>query len=73
MSDAEEIRSELSGHTNFDEEHEGELFERVAKIEQAEREGTLVAALNKTDNVLIAAMFVVLGVLPVLWYAVMYF
>ena len=42
MSDAEEIRSELSGHTNFDEEHEGELFERVAKIEQAEREGTLV-------------------------------
>ena len=73
MSDVEEIRSEIGGHTNFDEEHEGELFERIAKIERAEREGTLVAALNKTDNVLIAAMFVVLGVLPVLWYAVLYF
>lgn len=73
MNDVEEIRSEISGHTNFDEEHEGELFERIAKIERAEREGALIAGLNKTDNMLIVAMFAVLGVLPVLWYAVMYF
>lgn len=73
MSDVEEIRSELSSHTNFDEEHEGELFERIAKVEQAECEGALVAGLKKTDSVLIVAMFAVLGVLPVLWYAVLYF
>lgn len=73
MSAVDEIRSELSGNTNFDESHEGELFERIAEIEEQEREGKLIPGLDKTDNILIAAMFIVLGVLPVAWYAVMYF
>ena len=62
-----------SGNTNFDEEHEGELFKgRIAEIEQ-ERRGELVKGLNKTDYALIVIMFVVLELLPVVWYAVMYF
>lgn len=73
MSVVDEIRSELSGNTNFDEAHEGELFERIAEIEEQEREGKLIPGLDKADNILIAAMFIVLGVLPVIWYAVMYF
>ena len=73
MSAVDEIRSELSGSTNFDEAHEGELFERIAQIEEQERTGDLIPGLNRTDNILIAAMFIVLGILPVIWYAVMYF
>lgn len=73
MSDVEGIGAELSGNTNFDEEHEGELFRRIAEIEEQERRGELVKGLNKTDYALIAIMFVVLGILPVIWYAVMYF
>ncbi len=73
MSDVEQIKAELSGNTNFDEDHEGELFERIAEIEAQERAGELIPGLDRTDNILIAAMFVVLGVLPVAWYAVMYF
>ena len=73
MSAVDEIRSELSGNPNFDEAHEGELFERIAEIEEQEREGKLIPGLDKADNILIAAMVIVLGVLPVIWYAVMYF
>lgn len=73
MSNVEEIKAELSGNTNFDEDHEGELFKRIAEIEEQERRGDLVKGLNRTDYVLIVAMFIVLGVLPVVWYAVMYF
>lgn len=73
MSDVEQIKAELSGNTNFDEDHEGELFERIAEIEAQERVGELIPGLDRTDNILIAAMFIVLGVLPVIWYAVMYF
>ena len=73
MSDVEQIKAELSGNTNFDEDHEGELFERIAEIEAQERAGELIPGLDRTDNILIAAMFIVLGVLPVIWSAVMYF
>lgn len=73
MSDVKEIRAELSGNTNFDEGHEGELFERIAEIENQERAGELIPGLGRFDYVLMAAMFIVLGVLPVIWYAVMYF
>ncbi len=73
MSDVEQIKAELSGNTNFDEDHEGELFERIAEIEAQERAGELIPGLDRTDSILIAAMFIVLGVLPVIWYAVMYF
>ncbi len=73
MGDLEQIKSELSGNTNFDEEHEGELFERIAVIEEQESAGGLIQGLNRTDNILMAAMLVVLGVLPIIWYAVMYF
>lgn len=73
MSLVEEIRAELSGNTNFDEDHEGELFERIATFEEQERAGELIPPLGRTDNILIGLMFAVLGVLPVIWYAVMYF
>ena len=73
MGDLEQIKSELSGNTNFDEEHEGEPFERIAIIEEQESAGELIQGLNRTDNILMAAMLVVLGVLPIIWYAVMYF
>lgn len=52
MSAVDEIRSELSGNTNFDEAHEGELFERIAEIEEQEREGKLIPGLDKADNIL---------------------
>lgn len=73
MSDIAEIKSELSGNTNFDEAHEGELFERIAIIEEEERDGGLIPGLTRADYILIVIMFIVLGVLPVIWYAVMYF
>lgn len=50
MSAVDEIRSELSGSTNFDEAHEGELFERIAEIEEQEREGKLIPGLDKADR-----------------------
>ena len=40
------------------EEHEGELFKRIAEIEEQERRGELVKGLNKTDYALIVIMFV---------------
>lgn len=73
MGDIEQIKSELSGNTNFDKEHEGELFERIAIIEEQESAGELISGLRRSDNILIAAMFIVLGVVPTIWYAVMYF
>ena len=57
---------------NFDAEHEGDLFERIAIIEKQEAAGELIPGLNKVDHILIAAMFIVLGVLPVIWYAITY-
>lgn len=45
----------------------------LLKIEEQERRGELVKGLNKADYALIVIMFVVLGLLPVVWYAVMYF
>lgn len=72
MSDIAEIKSELGGNTNFDEGHEGELFERIAAIEDEERDAALIPGLAKSDYVLIVVMFLVLGVLPVVRYAVMY-
>ena len=50
MGDLEQIKSELSGNTNFDEEHEGELFERIAIIEEQESAGELIQGLNRTDS-----------------------
>ena len=73
MSDIEEIRAELSGNTNFDADHEEELFKRIAEVEEEERTGGLVPGLTKSDYILIVAMFLVLGGLPVIYYAVMYF
>lgn len=72
MDDLQQITAELSGKTNFDAEHEGGLFERIAIIEKQEAAGELIPGLNKVDHILIAAMFIVLGVLPVIWYAITY-
>lgn len=70
MSDVAEIKAELSGNTNFDEEHENELFERIAEIEDQESKGELVKELTKTDYIIIALLFIVFGIVPVIWYAV---
>lgn len=72
MDDLQQITAELSGKTNFDAEHEGDLLERIAIIEKQEAAGELIPGLNKVDHILIAAMFIVLGVLPVIWYAITY-
>lgn len=72
MDDLQQITAELSRKTNFDAEHEGDLFERIAIIEKQEAAGELIPGLNKVDHILIAAMFIVLGVLPVIWYAITY-
>ena len=72
MDDLQQITAELSGKTNFDAEQEGDLFERIAIIEKQEAAGELIPGLNKVDHILIAAMFIVLGVLPVIWYAITY-
>ena len=72
MDDLQQITAELSGKTNFDAEHEGDLFERIAIIEKQEAAGELIPGLNKVDHILIAAMFIVHGVLPVIWYAITY-
>ena len=72
MDDLQQITAELRGKTNFDAEHEGDLFERIAIIEKQEAAGELIPGLNKVDHILIAAMFIVLGVLPVIWYAITY-
>ena len=72
MDDLQQITAELSGKTNFAAEHEGALFERIAIIEKQEAAGELIPGLNKVDHILIAAMFIVLGVLPVIWYAITY-
>ncbi|OUO90244.1 hypothetical protein C2L80_04685 [Rubneribacter badeniensis] len=73
MSDIDEVKLELSGKTNFDEEHEGELFERISEVERQERAGDLVQGLSRGDCWLVVAMLAVFGVLPVIWYAVRYF
>lgn len=73
MSAVAEIKSELSGNTNFDEDHEDELFERIAEVEDEEAKGELVPGLTKADYVLIVIMLVALGFLPLVYYAVMYF
>jgi chorismate mutase len=70
MSDVAEIKAELSGNTNFDEEHENELFERIAEIEDQESKGELVKELTKTDYIIIALLFIAFGIVPVIWYAV---
>ena len=62
MYDLQQITAELSGKTNFD-------AEIIEKQEAAEE---LIPGLNKVDHILIAAMFIVLGVLPVIWYAITY-
>ena len=72
MDDLQQITAELIGKTNFDAEHEGDHFERIAIIEKQEAAGELIPGLNKVDHILIAAMFIVLGVLPVIWYAITY-
>ena len=70
MSDVAEIKAELSGNTYFDEEHENELFKRIAEIEDQENKGELVKELTKTDYIIIALLFIVFGIVPVIWYAV---
>ena len=49
MDDLQQITAELSGKTNFDAEHEGDLFERIAIIEKQEAAGELIPGLNKVD------------------------
>ena len=44
----------------------------LQQITAEEAAGELIPGLNKVDHILIAAMFIVLGVLPVIWYAITY-
>ena len=69
MDDVAEIKAELSGNTNFDKDHEDELFKRIAIIEEEERNGNLVKGLDKVDYIVIAGLFVAFGIVPLLCYA----
>lgn len=69
MDDVAEIKAELSGNTNFDKDHEDELFKRIAIIEEEERDGNLVEGLGKVDYIVIAGLFIAFGIVPLLWYA----
>ncbi len=60
------VRDELAGKTEMSPENENDLFSR---LEEIERDGTIVAPLPKSDWIGIAAAFFTLGVLPLLYYA----
>lgn len=69
MQELEKIRSELSGKTSFDAEHENDLFEKILQIEEMEQKGEGVPGLTKVDGVIAILFILILGLAPVAYYA----
>lgn len=67
MENRKSIREELTGKTEMSPENENDLFLR---LEEIETEGKIVDSLPKADWVGIAVTFFVLGILPLLYYAI---
>jgi hypothetical protein len=70
MENTLSIREELAGKTEMNAENEQDLFDR---LEQIERDGQVVDSLLKADWIGIFITFFVLGVGPLLYYAVKLF
>lgn len=70
MTNIEEIRKELKGRTGMMADHEEDLLERIAVIEESDG---VVAPLEKADWGLVIFCILVMGIAPVIWYAVKLF
>jgi len=70
MENRKTVREELEGKTEMSLENEQSLFE---KLEEIERDGSIVGPLAKADWIGIAAFFLVLGIFPLIYYAVKLF
>ena len=70
MKDRISIREELTGKTEMSAENESDLFARLEEIEQ---DGAIVGPLPQGDWIGIVASFFLLGILPLLYYAVKLF
>jgi len=70
MENRKSIREELTGKTEMNPENENDLFVR---LEEIERDGKVVDPLPKADWIGIAVTFFVLGIFPLLYYAVKLF
>lgn len=68
-----EIKEELDGRTSFDKEHENNLFEAIAVMEEAEEDEDLVEGLEKIDYIFTVLLIIVAGLGPVAWYALEFF
>ena len=66
MENRQTVREELEGKTEMTPENENNLFE---KLEEIERDGSVVGPLSKADWIGIAASFLVLGIFPLVYYA----
>jgi len=67
MENRKSIREELGGKTDMNAENENDLFQR---LEEIERNGEIVEALPKQDWIMIGITFLLIGIGPLLYYAV---
>ena len=70
MENIKSIREELTGKTEMSPENENDLFIR---LEEIERDGKVVDPLPRADWIGIAVTFFVLGIFPLLYYAIKLF
>ncbi|MDF3001826.1 MAG: hypothetical protein K0Q48_1945 [Bacillota bacterium] len=70
MESITSIREELTGKTEMSPENENDL---LIRLEEIERDGKVVDPLPKSDWIGIAITFFVLGLLPLLYYAIKLF
>ena len=70
MENIKSIREELMGKTEMSPENENDLFMR---LEEIEKDGKVVDPLPKADWIGIAVTFLVLGIFPLLYYAIKLF
>jgi hypothetical protein len=66
MESRKSIREELTDKTEMSPENENDLF---ARLEEIERDGKIVDPLPRADWIGIAITFFVLGIFPLLYYA----
>jgi hypothetical protein len=70
MENIMSIRKELTGKTEMSPENENDL---IIRLEEIERDGKIVDSLPKADWIGIAVTFFVLGIFPLLYYAIKLF
>lgn len=67
MENRRSIRDELMGKTDMNTENENDLFLR---LEEIERDGEIATALPKSDWIMIGFAFLLIGIGPLLYYAI---